>query len=97
MVRSHKCQCFGLLTRPSIFLEGGIAACHVIWLLRSRSVRRQAKEQGKTYEEFVESCAPSDPGFVFRERVFRLRQVDDRMEQGGDIKGNQFVNNDRFL
>lgn len=30
--------------RPSISLEGGIVAFHVVWLIRSRAVRRQAEE-----------------------------------------------------
>jgi Flp pilus assembly protein TadB len=71
----------GLLTGYSIFLEGGIAACHVIWLVRSRAVRRQARAQGKTFDEFVEGCVAGDPGFAFRERAFGGKKAGVRIEQ----------------
>jgi hypothetical protein len=69
-----------MLTGHSILLEGGIAVCHVVWLFRSRRVRRQAKEQGKTFDEFVDALAPTDPGFAFQKRAFRLRKKGDGTE-----------------
>jgi hypothetical protein len=72
---------FGCADRYSILLEGGIAACHIVWLARSRAVRHQAKEQGKTFDEFLAECAQGDPGFAFRERVLRGKKTGGRTEQ----------------
>jgi hypothetical protein len=45
-------------------MEVGIVSSHLIWLLRTRSIRRKAREVGQTYDEYVDpnrrpSCTPS--------------------------------------
>lgn len=38
---------------PSMLLETGIFASQAIWLWRVRHVRKEAKQAGKTYDEYV--------------------------------------------
>jgi hypothetical protein len=57
-------------------LEAGIAVFYLIWLFRSRRIRRQAKQEGKTFDEQVEGCSPDDSAFVFPKRGFRTTKKD---------------------
>jgi hypothetical protein len=52
------CQSYCRLTvilLPSIVLEVGIFASHIIWRIRHRKLLRAAKEAGKTVDEMLES------------------------------------------
>ncbi|KAK7913833.1 hypothetical protein PG985_011536 [Apiospora marii] len=49
-------------------LELGIFTSHLIWLLRTRQVRREAKAQGKTFDELAAEYEASGEPFKFAER-----------------------------
>ncbi|KAL2350101.1 PQ loop repeat-domain-containing protein [Cryomyces antarcticus] len=53
----------GVLYIVCLFLELGIFISHVVWLIRTRRVRKEAKLAGRTYDEYVD-----DEEGVTRER-----------------------------
>ena len=53
-----------------MLLEAGIAAFHLIWLFRTRKVRKQAKQEGKTFNELVEGCSKEILRLNFRSVAF---------------------------
>jgi len=63
----------GVLYILCILLEGGIFASHLIWLLRTRKIREQAKEEGRTFDQVAEECRIQGADFKFGERNFHLR------------------------
>lgn len=52
----------------SCALELGIFVSHLIWLLRTRQVRREAKARGKTFDELAAEYETSGEPFKFAER-----------------------------
>ena len=42
------------LTINSCIIEMGVAISHLVWLLRTRGVRKRAREAGKSFDEFDE-------------------------------------------
>lgn len=42
------------LTAHSCAIEMSMVASHLIWRLRTRGIRKRAKESGKTFDEFEE-------------------------------------------
>jgi hypothetical protein len=52
------------LTALSLLLEIGIFGSQILWLYRTRHIRRLAKKAGKTYDEYVaEEVNCVDPGW----------------------------------
>ncbi len=75
-------QCVSSLTDPSCLLEIGIFASHIIWLIRTRKIRKEAAARGKTFDDILneheEQCLP----FKFAERRSRKearRQADEEV------------------
>jgi hypothetical protein len=58
----------GVLYIICVFLEAGIFISHLIWMFRTRRIRAQAKEEGKTFDELIEESDES----VFKEREVRF-------------------------
>ncbi|ROV93259.1 hypothetical protein VPNG_09570 [Cytospora leucostoma] len=56
---------------PSIALEAGIFTSHIIWLLRTREIRKQAKAQGKTFDDIAAEHEERGIPFKFAERKSR--------------------------
>lgn len=52
-------------------LELGIFTSHFIWLIRTYKVRKQAKEQGKTFDEVALEHEEQGTPFKFAERKSR--------------------------
>ncbi|KAK8064386.1 hypothetical protein PG994_007024, partial [Apiospora phragmitis] len=58
----------GVLYIICFALELGIFTSHLIWLLRTRKVRRDAKSQGKTFDELAAKYEEQGESFKFAER-----------------------------
>ncbi|KAK8073106.1 hypothetical protein PG996_006454 [Apiospora saccharicola] len=69
-------------------LELGIFTSHLIWLLRTRQVRREAKARGKTFDELAAEYETSGEPFKFAERKSKKKQRSRELsvlEAGSDI------------
>jgi hypothetical protein len=82
----------GVLFILCVFIEGGIFISHVIWRVRTRKIRAQAKEEGKTFDDIAEECIRENVRFRFAERevklpFFRSKQEVSRSLEGGDVQG----------
>ncbi|KAI1818318.1 PQ loop repeat-domain-containing protein [Poronia punctata] len=51
-----------------IFLEIGIFASHLIWLFRTRRLRREAEREGKTFDDVLAESEAQGTDFKFAER-----------------------------
>ncbi|KFY00462.1 hypothetical protein O988_03295 [Pseudogymnoascus sp. VKM F-3808] len=65
----------GVLYIAVIILELGILISHAIWLVRTRSVRRAAALEGKTFDDVRGEKAHAGTPWKFSERRFRLKDV----------------------
>ncbi|KAK7961609.1 uncharacterized protein PG986_002434 [Apiospora aurea] len=52
----------------------GIFASHLVWLLRTRKVRREAKARGKTFDELAAEYEEKGEPFKFAERKSKARK-----------------------
>jgi hypothetical protein len=68
----------------SIVIEAGIFASHIIWLIRTREIRAQAKAEGKTFDDIAEEHERNGTPFAFAERKKRSKSADDEstLEEG---------------
>lgn len=62
----------GVLYILCIILEGGIFASHLIWLFRTMNIRKEARAQGRTFDEVAEERRLQGVGFKFEERNLKL-------------------------
>ncbi|CAK7272722.1 hypothetical protein SEPCBS57363_005289 [Sporothrix epigloea] len=59
----------GILYITCVLLEIGIFLCHIIWMVRTRMIRKRAKEEGKTFDELAaEIVAVEGDSWPFAER-----------------------------
>ncbi|KAI8623212.1 PQ loop repeat-domain-containing protein [Xylariaceae sp. FL1651] len=58
----------GVMYIVCILLEIGIFASHIIWLLRTRQIRKEAKMNGKSFDDVVAEYEQQDIPFKFAER-----------------------------
>jgi hypothetical protein len=58
----------GVLYILCLVLEGGIFLSHLIWLFRTRKIRRAAKAQGCTFDQVSEERVSHGVEFKFAER-----------------------------
>ncbi|KAH8882725.1 hypothetical protein GQ53DRAFT_665395 [Thozetella sp. PMI_491] len=76
----------GVLYIICCFLEIGIFVSHIIWLIRTRSIRKEAAAQGKTFDDVLSEHQEQDLPFRFAERKSRGRrklQADEEMAREG--------------
>jgi hypothetical protein len=73
----------------SMLLEIGIFASHIIWLYRTRRVRKEAKEAKMTYDEYIsqredgdEHPAPSPPAAASEETLGTQHEMSSDLEKG---------------
>lgn len=59
-----------------MILELGIFISHIIWLIRTYKVRKQAKEQGKTFDDIAIEHEEQGTPFRFAERKSRKERRD---------------------
>ncbi|ROW10131.1 hypothetical protein VMCG_02116 [Cytospora schulzeri] len=64
-------------------LEAGIFASHIIWRLRTRKIRKEAKAQGKTFDDIAAEHEERGIPFKFAERKSRKER---RKQQEKDIE-----------
>jgi hypothetical protein len=64
----------------SLVLEAGIFVFHLVWLLRTRKLRKHAKAQGKTFDDLAKEYAQTGIKFKFAERSFKISRVDIEMD-----------------
>lgn len=57
-----------------MILELGIFASHIIWLIRTKKIRKQAKEQGRTFDDMALEHEQAGAPFEFAERKSRKRR-----------------------
>ncbi|KAI5924040.1 PQ loop repeat-domain-containing protein [Camillea tinctor] len=80
----------GVMYIICILLEVGIYLSHIIWLLRTRKIRKEAKEQGKTFDDVIVEHEEQGTEFKFSERKSRWQErkqkrlSDEEMGQGSD-------------
>ncbi|KAK8017091.1 PQ loop repeat protein [Apiospora rasikravindrae] len=76
-------------------LELGIFASHLIWLLRTRQVRRDAKAQGKTFDELAAEYEEKGEPFKFAERKSKAKKTT-RINESSDVEaaGSDGSNNE---
>jgi hypothetical protein len=80
-----------------VFIEGGIFISHLIWRFRTRKIRAQAKEDGKTFDDIAEECRRENVQFRFAERevmlpFFRSKPDAPGSLEAGDVQGESFSN-----
>jgi hypothetical protein len=49
-----------------------MVASHMIWLLRTRGIRKRAKEAGQTFDEFEEGAAWQAKGIDIEKKIVHL-------------------------
>lgn len=76
---------------PSIVLEAGIFTSHIIWLLRTREVRKQAKAQGKTFDDVAAEHEERGIPFKFAERKSRKERERQAGGEEGDVEAGAVV------
>jgi hypothetical protein len=80
-----------------IVIEGGIFISHLIWRFRTRKIRAQAKEDGKTFDDIAEECRRENVQFRFAERevtlpFFRSKPDAPGSLEAGEVQGKSFSN-----
>jgi hypothetical protein len=57
--KSHKAhEYFSCLLKLRLLLEVGIIGSHLIWLYRTRHIRRSAQKASKTFDEYCKTSQP---------------------------------------
>ncbi|KAI1349128.1 PQ loop repeat-domain-containing protein [Xylaria sp. FL0043] len=80
----------GIMYIICILLEIGIFASHLIWLFRTRRIRRDAKSESKTFDDIMAEHEQRGLPFKFSERKstwpWRKGKHDEETSSGGDDK-----------
>jgi hypothetical protein len=76
----------GVLYILCVFIEGGIFASHIIWRFRTRKIRAQAKEEGKTFDDIAEECRRENIEFRFAERAVKLLLFRSKPDSPGSLE-----------
>ncbi len=70
-------------------LEIGIFASHLVWLVRTRKIRKAAMAEGKTFDDIAAEHEASGIPFRFAERKSQTRkrqELDSNNEGSGDTR-----------
>ncbi|KAI0178985.1 PQ loop repeat-domain-containing protein [Hypoxylon sp. FL1284] len=70
----------GVLYIVCILLESGIFLSHIIWLLRTRKIRKEAKARGKTFDDIAAEHEEQGIPFKFAERKSRKKIEEDQID-----------------
>ncbi|EAA35291.3 PQ-loop-domain-containing protein [Neurospora crassa] len=86
----------GVLYIICAFLELGIFASHLIWLVRTRSIRKQLKKDGKTFDDLLGEYEKRGESWKWAERdldlgrlKFWARKDKKREEEEGEVEIEQ--------
>ncbi|KAG8166726.1 hypothetical protein KVR01_002415 [Diaporthe batatas] len=85
----------GVLYIICVILELGIFASHIVWLIKTYKIRKQAKEQGRTFDDMALEHEQTGTPFKFAERKSRKERhscqkdssTDDPPEHGAGQTG----------
>jgi hypothetical protein len=69
-----------------VFIEGGIFISHLIWRFRTRKIRAEAKEKGKTFDDIAEECRRENVEFQWTEREVRLPFFRSKAGRPGELE-----------
>ncbi len=79
----------GVLYILCVFIEGGIFISHIIWRFRTREIRNQAKEEGKTFDDIAEECRRENVEFRFAEREVKLPLFRSKPKGPGSLEAGE--------
>jgi hypothetical protein len=68
----------------SCTIEMSMVASHLVWLLRTRAIRRRAREAGETFDESQEGLQWQAQGVNLEKRILRLLGRGSRHAEGTD-------------
>jgi hypothetical protein len=71
------------LMMNSCTIEMSVVVSHLIWLLRTRGIRKRAKEAGETFDESAEGAAWQAKGINLEKKFFGLF----RQKENGNLGG----------
>lgn len=66
----------------SVALEAGIFISQIVWLIRTRQIRKEAKAAGKTFDDIAEEHSMNNTEFRFAERSFGRSRKSVELEAG---------------
>ena len=66
----------------------GIGVSHLIWLFRTRSIRKEAAAQGKTFDDILAEHEANGTPFKFAERKSRRQQSRQQADEEAKIEGS---------
>jgi hypothetical protein len=67
----------------SCAIEMSMVASHMIWLIRTRGIRKRAKEAGETFDEFEEGVEWQAKGIDIEEKVRHFFSKKSTAEEDG--------------
>lgn len=73
----------------SLVLEAAIFISHLVWLFRTRKIRKAAKQDGKTFDDIAQEYADQDIHFTFSERKFRVKEKDVELKSESPTEADQ--------
>jgi len=66
----------------------GIGVSHLTWLFRTRSIRKEAAAQGKTFDDILAEHEANGTPFKFAERKSRRQQPRQQVDEEAKIEGS---------
>lgn len=79
----------------SILLESGIFLSHILWLLRTRKIRKEAKSRGKTFDDIAAEHEEHGISFKFAERKSRKQIKEQNDTELGTARREATSNTDQ--
>ncbi|KAI1137292.1 hypothetical protein F5Y05DRAFT_419723 [Hypoxylon sp. FL0543] len=70
----------GVLYIVCIILETGIFLSHIIWIFRTRRLRKEAAAEGKTFDDIAAEYAEQGVPFKFAERKYSKQSKEERTD-----------------
>lgn len=74
------------MTAHSCLLEAGIFLSHIIWLLRTRKLRKEIAAQGKTFDDVAAKHEEQGTSFKWAERKSRKEKKREQQKQEKDAE-----------
>ncbi|KAK1918180.1 hypothetical protein CFE70_000732 [Pyrenophora teres f. teres 0-1] len=84
---------FGTMYALCCAIEMSMVASHLVWLLRTRGMRRRAKEAGKTFDEFQETTEWQARGINIEKKLMKAffkKNTEEEKEQV-DTNGSEIL------
>jgi uncharacterized protein with PQ loop repeat len=81
----------GVLYIICLFLEGGIVTSHLIWLFRTRKIRKLASYEDKSFDDIAEEHRQRNIKFAFSERRSRWSTKENELAEGSSSTGSDIL------